>query len=262
MWGSVSTAMEYALADFAIAKMAGEYGNQELAGNLMARSNAVFQLYDNESKFFRPKNSDNSWMAPFDITTTAGEVIGHDHLGGPGYVEGNAWQYLFFLRQNTDLLAEKMGGYPGLAQRLDECFEKNMFVLWNEPDMHYPFFYNKIEGHEWKTQREVGKAIKKHFGTTPGGLPGNDDAGTLLAWLVFAMMGIYPDAQGITDYLIFKPTFDEVAIGLQNGKKLTIVNHVLDKNDYIKEITFNGKKIDGFKIDHNLIAKGGTLEIK
>jgi len=36
-------------------------------------------------------------------------------------------------------------------------------------------------------------------------LPGNDDAGTLSAWLVFAMMGIYPDCTGLAQYQLVKP---------------------------------------------------------
>jgi putative alpha-1,2-mannosidase len=136
-----------------------------------------------------------------------------------------------------------------------------MFVLWNEPDMHYPFVYDYIKGEEWKTQREVTKAIKKHFNTGPNGLPGNDDAGTISAWLVFAMMGFYPDAQGFTDYLLFKPTFNEVTIQLQNNKKLEIINHKQSDEDYIKTIRFNGKKLEGFKIEHRLISDGGKLEI-
>jgi predicted alpha-1,2-mannosidase len=261
VWGSVSTAMEYSLADFAISKMATEMGKTELAEKLMDRSKAVLQLYDGSTGFFRPKLSDNSWMEPFDIATTAGEVVGHDHLGGPGYVEGNAWQYLFFLRQFPDELTGKIGGKEGFAARLDECFEKDMFVLWNEPDMHYPFVYSSIEGQEWKTQREVAKAIKKHFNTGTNGLPGNDDAGTISAWLVFAMTGLYPDAQGLTDYIVFKPAFDEVTIQLQNNKKLKIVNNKHSDDDYIKTIRFNGKKLEGFKIDHSMLLQGGTLEM-
>jgi putative alpha-1,2-mannosidase len=200
-------------------------------------------------------------MIPFDVTTTAGEIPEYDHLGGPGFVEGNAWQYLFFLRQFPDELAAKMGGEASMVARLDECFEKDMFVLWNEPDMHYPFVYNYLKGEEWKTQREVTKAIKKHFNTGPNGLPGNDDAGTISAWLVFAMTGIYPDSPGFTDYLIFKPTFDEVIFHLQNDKDLQIVNGKHLDGDYIKTISFNGKIVAGFKIDHDLISQGGKLEI-
>lgn len=262
VWGTVSTAMEYSLADFAIAKMAFTIKDEKLAVKLMNRSKSVLQLYDKSTGFFRPKNQDNTWMEPFDVFTTAGEVIGHDHLGGPGYVEGNAWQYQFFLRQFPDEISKLIGGKKAFTARLDECFEKDQFVLWNEPDMHYPFMYNNIEGEEWKTQREVTKAIKKHFNTGANGLPGNDDAGTISAWLVFAMMGIYPDAQGFTDYLLFKPAFDEVTIHLQNGKKLQIVNGQQDSDTYIKEILFNGRKVDGFKIDHNKLVEGGKLEIR
>jgi predicted alpha-1,2-mannosidase len=259
VWGTVSTAMEYSLADFAVAKMTSTMGHKKFADKLMDRSKAVLQLYDTESAFFRPKLNDKTWMEPFDVFTTAGEVIGHDHLGGPGYVEGNAWQYLFFLRQFPDKLSKLMDGNKAFTARLDECFEKDQFVLWNEPDMHYPFLYNNIEGEEWKTQREVTKAIKKHFNTSANGLPGNDDAGTISAWLVFAMMGIYPDAQGFTDYLLFKPTFEEVTIHLKNNKILQIINEKNSENQYIKKIYFNGSEVNGFKIDHHLISEGGKL---
>jgi predicted alpha-1,2-mannosidase len=219
--------------------------NYEFAEKLLDRSEAVFKLYDEESCFFRPKLTDNSWMEPFDVVSTAGEVVGHDHLGSPGYVEGNAWQYLFFLRHFPEELADVMGGKEALVKRLDECFEKDMFVLWNEPDMHYPFVYSSVAGEEWKTQREVTKAIKKHFNTGPDGLPGNDDAGTISAWLVFAMMGIYPDAQGLTDYIVFRPAFDEVTIHLENNNRLKIINNPHDEGQYIKEVLFNGNKVNG-----------------
>ena len=121
---------------------------------------------------------------------------GFDHLGGPGYVEGNAWQYLFFVPHDMAGLAEVMGGWDAFAARLDETFEKGHFVLWNEPDMAYPFLFNYAKGEEWRTQKWTRDSIARHFSAGPGGLPGNDDAGTLSSWLVFAMMGIYPDCPG------------------------------------------------------------------
>ena len=262
VWGTVSTAMEYSLADFAVAKMAEKMGDKKFAREMMQKSRGPLQLYDPDTMFFRPKLSDGSWMKPFDVYSTAGEVPGHGHLGYPGYVEGNAWQYLFFMRHFPNEMSRLMGGKEMFIKRLDECFEKDQFVLWNEPDMHYPFIYSGFEGEEWKTQKEVTKALKKHFNTGPGGLPGNDDAGTISAWVVFAMMGIYPDAQGLTDYLVFRPAFDKVTVNLKQGNTLKIINNPHKENEYIKEIFLNGKKVNGFKIDHNKIAGGGTIEIK
>ncbi len=262
VWGTVSTAMEYSLADFAVSKMAEKMGDTEFAEEMMKKSLGPLQLFDKDTMFFRPKFRNGSWMNPFDVYSTAGEVIGHDHLGYPGFVEGNAWQYLFFMHHHPEELANLMGGKEELIQRLDECFEKDQFVLWNEPDMHYPFIYAGFKGEEWKTQKEVTKALKKHFNTDPGGLPGNDDAGTISAWVVFAMIGIYPDAQGKTDYLVCRPVFDDITINLENGKQLKIINNPHQKEDYIKEVWVNGKKMEGFKIDHNLISKGGTIEMK
>ncbi|MBO4525766.1 MAG: glycoside hydrolase family 92 protein, partial [Bacteroidales bacterium] len=48
--------------------------------------------------------------------------------------------------------------------------------------------------------------------THPAGLPGNDDTGTMSAWAVFSMMGVYPDCPGEAAYTLTKPVFDTVEI--------------------------------------------------
>ncbi|MEZ4825941.1 MAG: glycoside hydrolase family 92 protein [Bacteroidia bacterium] len=46
-------------------------------------------------------------------------------------------------------------------------------------------------------QKAVRNSIDTYFTTQPGGIPGNDDTGTLSAWLLFSMMGFYPDCPEI-----------------------------------------------------------------
>ena len=42
----------------------------------------------------------------------------------------------------------------------------------------------------------------------------NDDTGTMSAWAIFSMMGLYPDCPGVPEYTLTTPTFDEVTIKL------------------------------------------------
>ena len=48
----------------------------------------------------------------------------------------------------------------------------------------------------------------------PDGLAGNDDGGTLSAWLLFAQAGLYP-VQGTDDYLLVHPRQERLEILLQ-----------------------------------------------
>ncbi len=41
----------------------------------------------------------------------------------------------------------------------------------------------------------------------PGGVSGNDDAGTMSAWYVFSAMGFYPVCPGTPYYIIGSPSF-------------------------------------------------------
>lgn len=179
VWGTVSTALEYAYADWTAAEMAADRGEEEWEARFRERAASWRHYWDPETRFLRPRLDDGAWLEPFDDTNTAGEVEGFDHLGGPGYVEGNAWQYLFFVPHDVAGLAEVMGGWDAFVARLDETFERGHFVLWNEPDMAFPFLFNYAEGEEWRTQKWTRDAIERHFSVGPGGLPGNDDAGTL-----------------------------------------------------------------------------------
>ena len=137
----------------------------------------------------------------------------------------------------------------------------------NEPDITYPYLFNYVDGEEWRTQQKVRELIRKYYFVAPDGIPGNDDTGTLSTWLLFGMMGIYPDCPGNTNYTITSPIFDRISIKLDSnfypGENLVIetTNNQEGKNIYIDKITFNGKKYRSFFIDHHELTKGGTLQM-
>ena len=64
--------------------------------------------------------------------------------------------------------------------------------------------------------------MQTEYRNTPGGLSGNDDAGSLSAWYVFACLGFYPVCPGSTEYALGIPAFDRIIIHQENGRDFTI----------------------------------------
>lgn len=266
VWGSVSTALEYAHADAALAQVSREMGKLEDYKKYWNRSLAYKQYWNEETGFLRAKNSDGSWLKPFDPLSTAGEIEGFDHLGGLGYVEGNAWQYLFFVPHDIPGLMATMGGSEAFLTKLQECFDQDLFVLWNEPDMGYPYLFNYIEGEEWRTQKYVQQSLARHFKASPSGLPGNDDAGTLSCWAVFSMLGIYPDCPGTPRYQLSTPVFDRITIKLDSryytGDQIVITKTGgKSKGEFerIASIALNDNSHNSYQIQHSDLVSGAEL---
>jgi len=101
--------------------------------------------------------------------------------------------------------------------------------------------------------------MAEEFQNSRGGLPGNDDAGTMSVWYVWASIGLYP-VPGQDVYLLTSPVFDEVKIKVANKNNLTIkAENLSAKNKYIQTVTFNGKVIERSWLRHNEIISGGEL---
>ena len=266
VWGAVSTTLEYNLADWTIAQLAKAWGRQSDYFEYMRRAGFYKNLFDSTTGFLRPKNADGSWYEPFDPSALNGE-LGWEGSGGPGYVEGNAWQYTFFVPHDVYGLRDLFGSDEAFVEKLQETFDNGQFGLWNEPDFAYPYLFTYIEGEEWRTQKEVRASLKKYFGTGPGGLPGNDDAGTTSGWYVFSAMGFYPDCPGSIRYSIGSPIFDRVTITLNKnfypGEKFVIqANNNSDENIYIQSVSLNGERYSKPYLNHIDIISGGTITLE
>ena len=95
----------------------------------------------------------------------------------------------------------------------------------------------------------------------PGGLSGNDDAGQISAWYVFSALGFYPVAPGMPYYVIGTPSFEEVAIKLENGNEFIVkANNVSGNNIYIQSASLNGIPLEHAWLLHDDIVSGGVLE--
>lgn len=264
VWGPVSTTLEYAMADWALAELAEASGRDEDVAELRARARSYRTLFDEETGTLRPKGSDGSFMTPFDVDAIEGSAP--LRLGGPGYVEGTAWNYAFFAPHDVPGLIA-LHGERAFVERLQWVFDTDRFVMWNEPDMHYPYLFTYLEGEAERTQRAVRDAMQQHFTTGPNGLPGNDDAGTLSAWFVFSAMGFYPLTPGLAEYRIGSPLFERVTIHLseQHHEGERFVVEALGNGPdtmLVREALLDGRTLDLPVLAHDAITAGGVLRLQ
>ncbi|MGE5681289.1 MAG: GH92 family glycosyl hydrolase [Bacillota bacterium] len=262
-WGPVSTSLEYYFADWTLSQLARKLGREEDYNYFYNRSLYYKNYYDSTVEFLRPRNKDGSWLTPFDPLAMEGSGT-WSGAGGPGYVEGNAWQYMFFVHHDVKGMISLYGGKYKFFKRLKQLFDENHFILWNEPDMGFPYLFEFIQGEEYRTQEIVKDLLNKYYNAAPGGLPGNDDTGVTSGWFVFSSMGFYPFCPGDSKYQAAFPLFDKITINL--NKNFYTGSHIVIKtednnpdNTRIESIKFNGIPVKNYAIDHLEMVKGSEI---
>jgi predicted alpha-1,2-mannosidase len=265
VWGPVSTTLEYCFADWSLGQLAGALGHTEDAEQLSAQAGSWVHFLDRELRLLRPKNRDGSWFEPFDPDALEGSTV-IARTGGPGYVEGTAWQYSFFVPHDVRGLAEEMGGEEAFVDKLQELFDTDRFAMWNEPDIAFPYLFTYFSGQTWRTQKAVRGIMRRHFHVKPEGLPGNDDTGTLSAWYVFSAIGFYPDNPVSRRYSLGSPVFDTITVRLHptvHGGEVFSVRSVQGPGEiYIKSAELNGRPLPDDSITHEEIMAGGELVLE
>ena len=228
----VSRTLEYAFDDYALARFAEALGKTEDCNVLKKRSENWKNVFDTETGFVRGRHIDGTWIEPFDPYGKASFIC-----------EGTPFQYTWYVPHDIPGLIQSMGGSGVFLARLNEFFDKGHYWHGNEPDQQAAYIF-AMAGQPEKTQEWVSKLIDEEYGTDPGGISGNEDAGQMSAWLVFSMMGFYPVCPASNEYIITTPAFDEVKIFLHNNKFFLINTINRDKNNkYIRAITRNGAQI-------------------
>ena len=251
---SVSHALEYYMADAALARLADSLGHRDDAVLFRSRSRGYKHYYSPESGTFRPINPDGSFLAPFD------PKAGENFTAAPGFHEGSAWNYTFYVPHDVEGLTKLMGGKHKFVDKLQMVFDEGLYDPANEPDIAYAYLFSRFRGEEWRTQRQTRRLLEKYFTTQPDGIPGNDDTGTMSAWAVFSMLGFYPDCPGEPYYTLTAPTFDRAEIDTERGTL------VIEKSGegYIGKMTLGGKPLTRYRLSHDELLRGGklTFELK
>ncbi|MBD0277850.1 MAG: glycoside hydrolase family 92 protein [Flavisolibacter sp.] len=247
----VSRTLEYAFDDYALSVVAKGLNKADDYNKLYQRSFNYKNGFDKAVGMMRGRYVSGKWYESF-----------HADLREPYITEGTPRQYTFYVPQDVTGLATLMGGTKSLENALDSLFAKNEYWHGNEPGHQIPFLYNYTSS-PWKTQSTVRKILSEEYSDGPGGLSGNDDAGQMSAWYVFAAMGFYPVNPVSDEYILCSPLFDKVRIQLVD-KKIFEINVHKASNDalYISKVMWNGKLYDKNFITHKMIQQGGKLEIE
>ncbi len=265
----VSRTLEYAHADYCVATMANALGKTEDADLFLERSKNYLNIWDEDKQCFRAKNSDGSWFKPFtkNIISFIDDIFGSDFAYG--FCEGGARHWQWAVQYDTEAMISLYGGNEKFTKLLndfmgDANLMRNAVIpssgYWhgNQHDLHAIYLFNDA-GHPELTQKWARWAMDTRYATTPDGLDGNDDGGTISAWYVLSAMGIYPIV-GTAEYWIGSPAVDSAELALANGKTLTIkANNQSDKNVYVKSIKLNGEEIPATRITHAQLLEGGEL---
>lgn len=247
---SVSHALEYYVADNALAWLARERGDLALADTLQKRALGYRNYYSTESGTLRPITPEGKFLDPFNPRQ------GENFETVPGFHEGSAWNYTFYVPHDIEGLSKLMGGKRKFVDKLQKVFDEGLYDPTNEPDIAYPYLFSRFKGEEWRTQKTVADLLEKYYTTAPDGIPGNDDAGTMSAWAIFSMMGLYPDCPGEPYYTLTTPVFDEVEIDTPDGTLKIKKNG----EGYIKDIKLGNKTSKDFRISHDQLMDAGSLE--
>lgn len=258
---SVSHALEYYIADYALSEFAKALGKKEDAKMFYNRSLNYKNYYSKEFGTFRPRLEDGSFYSPFN------PLQGADFEPNPGFHEGNAWNYTFYVPHDVYGLAKLMDGKKKFIEKLQMVFDKDYYDPANEPDIAYPYLFSYFKGEEWRTQYEINRLLNKYYSIETDGIPGNDDTGTLSAWAIFNMMGFYPDCPGLPEYTLTTPTFDKVTIKLdpkwyQASELIIETKREKPEDIYIDKMELGGKKLDKYRISHDELVHGGRLQFE
>ena len=262
---SVSITMEQAFDDWCVAAVAKKLGKTEDYERFIKRSEFYRNLFNPATGFFQPKDDKGNWIEPFDPLS----------YENPCFVEGNAWQYMWFVPHNPQGLIDLFGGVKPFIKKLNENFtltetsgEINgnasafigQYAHGNEPSHHTVYLYN-FAGQPWRTQELVEQVRSSFYNPTPCGYAGNDDCGQMSAWYIFSALGFYPFNAGSAEYVIGTPLFQKAVLHMPNGKDLVInAPRKSDKAIYVKSVKLNGKKITDWKLAHQQLMEGGSLD--
>lgn len=261
---SVQKTIEYSYGDFAVALLAKEMGDMENYNILMDRSKNYRNLFDASTGFLRGRYADGSWVTPFDP-------------GIPYYVymyrESNGWMSSFYAPQDPEGLVALHPSKEAFEAKLDELFSTpfagyeadNMtgwfgqYCVGNQPSQGIAYYYYFV-GKPEKAQEKLDIIMNDYYAMGKEGLAyaGMDDEGSLSAWYVMNALGLYSFSPAEPQYLVTVPVFDKVEFTM-GEKTFTITKNGPGRK--LSDITYDGKKVDGYFIKHEDLKKGKELVI-
>lgn len=266
--------LEYAYADWCLARFAEETGNREVATEYYKKAQNYRNLFHPEKGFMWAKSVDGKWRDNFDAT----------EWGGP-FTEGCSWHWTWSVFHDPEGLSALLGGHEPMAARLDSMFaapntfnygtygfviheiaemvalNMGQYAHGNQPVQHAIYLYNYV-GQPWKAQYHSRNVLNKLYNSGPEGYCGDEDNGQTSAWYVFTALGFYPVCPGASEYVLGSPLFPKATLSLPGEKTFTIhAEGVSDANCYIRSAVLNGQEFTNNYLKHSELTGGGEFRL-
>jgi predicted alpha-1,2-mannosidase len=263
--GPASNTMEYAYDDWCLAQMARSLGKTTDVALFEKRAGSWRNQYDSTTGYVRRRQANGQFVAPFDphyFGTTGG-------WNGPGFMEGTAWLYTYFVPHDLPGLVALLGR-DRFNTRLEDGFAHDHVDLTNQPNLQAPFLFN-YSGKPWLTQRYTRYVVDSLYNTSPyQGWVGEEDEGQLSAYGVLLMMGLFEMDGGCATrpyYDLSSPLFQRITLHLSRqyyGSKTFTIEAVGNspRNRYIQSARLNGKPITQPRLYHDELVQGGSLVLQ
>jgi predicted alpha-1,2-mannosidase len=276
-----STSMNYWHSDWAIGRAAKLLNHTGDAEALQSRSERWTSLFDPQIAFFRPRFGKNGTFHD-----------GFDEFAwGPdrGYTEAGPWQYRFEVPYAPTALKKAMaasgfescelvqqansgsgafhfGGYSAEIHEMSEMainswgqWELNNQPVWALQHMQIAFDTSVTGRCAGQAQYWLRRSNRMLMADAEM-YPGDEDNGSMGAWFMFNMIGLYPLSPASGDYVIGSPLFANITLDVGAAQPLVVLatNQAPD-NVYVHALTWRGNRVSGVSISYEQLMQGGVL---
>ena len=289
---TVGRGMEYALADWCVARVAEKLKHKADQKYFDQRAQSYRKYFDPATGFMRGVDSKGNYSfsnpsgGGGDAQKASSSGGGREGAFNPfhsapknrDYTEGNAWQYTWLVPHDVHGLVSLFGKEQRFVSKLDSLFIVDgdlgeeappdisgligQYAHGNEPSHHVLYLYNYV-GQPWKGAKLIRRTLGELYHNAPDGLSGNEDVGQMSAWYILSAMGLYQVEPAGGKYVFGSPLFPEVTMKVGKERTFTIKAHdVSGENIYIQSVRLNGRPYSQSYIMYDDIVRGGTLEFQ
>ena len=264
--------LTYAFDDYVLAQLSKIVGDGVAFKQAELRSHNYRNLWSRSRSFMCPRSVSGKFECPLSSTGLS---------AWPYFLEGDALQWTWFVPHDIPGLIALFPTPNDFQSTLESFFENHYgphnkygsllpnpyYWAGNEVDMMTPWYFNFVDCR--RTQYWTRTVVPMHFSNSPAGIPGNDDYGTMSAFLLFSALGLYPLASS-TRYFIGSPSVSKMSVALSSSplhnQRLSDSGSILEMiaynntegNVYVEKLLINGIEYSDPFLEHSMLlgAKG------
>lgn len=251
-FASVQQTLALGLGDDAMARVARSVGRDDIVRASSARAGSYWQLFDASRRLMRPRDANGTWTA---ADTTASAWLAttwpalHDPAGFRAMLGGTdrvAPWLNELLQLSTVDPADAANGPRALINRLAQ----------DPAALHVPWLY-AYSDEPWRGQALVRRLARQMVLRPLGPASGTE------AWLVLAMLGLYPAVPASGDYLLGAPLVRSARLAGPSRRPLSIVADGFGEGQWAADgAILDGQAVPAAGLRHLELQRAGELRFR